>query len=67
MIGMNVVWSGTTSKPTTTTKRRFRPGKLIQAKAYAANAATRIGMTVAGIVMNRLLMKAGQIPAWPST
>ena len=45
----------------------FRPGKLIHENAYAAKAATKIGMTVAGIVMNRLLMNAGQIPAWFST
>ena len=58
-IGMSVVWSGTTSRPTTITNSTFRPGKVIQAKAYAANAATRTGMIVAGIVMNRLLMNAG--------
>ena len=56
---MSVVCSGTTSRPTTITNRTFRPGKVIQAKAYAANAATRTGMIVAGIVMNRLLMNAG--------
>ena len=56
---MNVVCSGMTSRPTTTTNRMFRPGKLIQAKAYAAKAATKIGMIVAGIVMNRLLTNAG--------
>ena len=55
---MSVVWSGTTSRPTTTTNSRFRPGKFIQLNAYAANAATKIGMIVAGIVMNRLLMNA---------
>ena len=55
---MRVVWSGTTSRPTTITNRTFRPGKFIQAKAYAAKAATKTGMIVAGIVMNRLLMNA---------
>ena len=30
---MNVVWSGTTSSPTTTTARTFRNGNDIQAKA----------------------------------
>ena len=53
---MKVVWSGTTRSPTTRTKRPFRNGKFIQLNAYAANAATKIGMIVAGIVMNRLLM-----------
>ena len=53
---MNVVWSGTTSRPTTRTNSALRNGKFIHAKAYAANAAMKIGMIVAGIVMNRLLM-----------
>src|SRR4051812_37795272 len=55
-IGMNVVWRGTTSSPTTITNSVFLNGKFIQANAYAANAAMKIGMIVAGIVMNRLLM-----------
>jgi hypothetical protein len=54
---MRVIWSGTTSIPTTTRKRTFRPGKLIQAKAYPANAATRMGMTVAGIAIMRRYVK----------
>ena len=53
---MNVVCSGTTSRPTTITNSVLRNGKFIHANAYAANAATKIGMIVAGIVMNRLLM-----------
>ncbi len=64
---MSVVWSGTTSSPTTTTNSRFRPGKFIQLKAYAAKAATRIGMIVAGIVMKRLLTNASPMPFWSRT
>jgi hypothetical protein len=40
----------------------LRPGKFIQLKAYAAKAATKIGMIVAGMVMNRLLMKEAPMP-----
>ena len=36
--------------------------ELHPANAYAANAATRIGMIVAGIVMNRLLTNASRDP-----
>jgi hypothetical protein len=64
---MSVVCSGTTSRPTIATKRMFRPGKFIQLNAYAANAATRIGITVAGMVMKRLLTNASPIPLVPRT
>ena len=64
---MNVVCSGTTRRPTTATNRRFRPGKLIQLNAYAAKAATRIGMITDGMVMNRLLTNASPMPCSPST
>ncbi len=42
--------------------KRSRPGNLIQAKAYAANDATRMGMRVEGMLMMRLLMKALPMP-----
>ncbi len=45
-----------TSSPTIATKIAFLYGKSIHAKAYPANAATITVMTVAGIVMIRLLM-----------
>src|SRR4029078_10423678 len=67
MTGIRVVWRGITSRPTTATKITFRKGKLIQAKAYAANAATKSGMIVEGIVMNRLVMNASPGPLWPRT
>jgi hypothetical protein len=63
-IGIRVVCSGTTSRPTMKMKKRLRPGKFIQLNAYAANAATRTGMIVAGIVMNRLLTKASNRLLW---
>ena len=56
-IGMSVACSGTTSRPTTTTNRMFRPGNSIQLNAYAANAATNNGITVAGMLMKRLFRK----------
>ncbi len=45
----------------------LRPGKFIQANAYAAKAATKIGMIVAGMLMNRLLTKPDAMPFWAST
>ena len=57
---MNVVWSGTTSRPTTTTTGRSGRGTYIQANAYAANAAIIIGMIVAGTEMNEAVDEA-----WP--
>jgi hypothetical protein len=55
--GISVICSGTTSSPTTIRKSRFRPGNGIQAKANAAKAAIRIGITVAGTVTKRLFRK----------
>jgi len=62
-----VDWRGTTSSPTTTTNSRSRPGNRIQAKAYAAKAATRTGMIVAGIEMKRLLTKPSARLLWAMT
>ena len=59
---MRAIWSGTTSRPTTIAKVRPRNGKRIQAKAYAANAAIVIGISVDGTVTMRLLMKALPMP-----
>ncbi len=61
---MNVVWSGTTRRPTTATNGPFLNGNDIQLKACAANAATKIGMMVAGIVMNRLLTSPLPMSVW---
>ena len=38
--------------------RMSRPGNSMKVNAYAANAAIRIGMNVAGRVMTKLLMNA---------
>ena len=42
----------------------MRPGNSMKANAYAANAAIRTGMKVAGKAMARLLTNAW--PSWPS-
>ena len=65
--GMSDIWSGTTSRAMTTRKSVRRSGKRIQANAYAAKAATVMGMTVDGMVTMRLLMKALAMFSVPST
>jgi len=59
---MRVICRGTIIRPTTTPKRNRRAGKSIQAKAYAASAATLMGITVEGMVINRLFRKARAMP-----
>ena len=49
------------------TNRTFLPGNTIQAIAYAANAAIVIGMTVEGMVINRLLKNAFAMSSANST
>jgi hypothetical protein len=61
------ITNGTTNSPTTIANRNALPGNFTQANAYAAKAARVIGMTVAGMVTIRLLMKASNIPPRPST
>ena len=48
---------GTICSAKTATKSVSRPGNSIHAKAYAASSASVIGMTTAGSVMTRELMK----------
>jgi hypothetical protein len=60
---MSDICNGTTSRPTTTMKSHLRPGNSIQLKAYAAKAAIRIGMKVAGIVTLKVLRKACPTPS----
>ena len=55
---MSAIWSGTTMSPTTSTNSRYRPRNSIHEKAYAANAASVMGMTVDGTATARLLRKA---------
>ncbi len=64
---MSAIWSGTISRPTMITNRTFLPGNTIQAIAYAANAAIVIGMTVEGMVINRLLKNAFAMSSANST
>ena len=66
-MGISAIWRGTTSSATTIVNRMPRPRKGIQAKAYAANAAIVIGMTVAGIVTMRLFRNASPMPFDPMT
>src|SRR5579864_3692784 len=53
--GTKVSWRGTASNPTKARKIQFRPGKFIQANAYAAKAAIVTGITVDGIAIMKLL------------
>jgi hypothetical protein len=57
-MGIKAICNGTTSKATTMMKNTLRPGNFIQAKPYAAKAAIRIGMMVAGTVTVILFRKA---------
>ena len=65
--GINDICNGTTSNATTTTNSHLRPGKFIQLNAYAAKAAIRIGMNVAGIVTLNVLRNACPTPTAPIT
>ena len=47
-IGKKANWVGTTISETTSINNQSRPGNCIHEKAYAANAATVIGIIVAG-------------------
>ena len=47
-------------------KKKSRPGNSMKVNAYAANAAIRIGMIVAGMVITKLLTNAFPMP-WLST
>ncbi len=61
---MIAIWSGTTSSATTVMNMTSRPRKCIHEKAYAANAAIVIGITVEGIVTARLLRNALPKPSF---
>ncbi len=65
--GTNATCSGTTNKATTRMNSVSRPRNLMNVKAYAAKAATMIGMTVAGTATTIELRKAAPIPSSPST
>jgi len=56
-MGMKVACSGTARRPTRARKRKSRPQNFIHENAYAAKAAIVTGMTVAGIVIMKLLKK----------
>jgi hypothetical protein len=55
---MSAICSGTTMRPTTRMNSASRPGKRIHEKAYAANAAIVIGITVDGTVTATLFRNA---------
>ena len=55
--GIRVTWIGTICSAKTATNRKSRPGNLIHANAYAASAASVIGMSTEGMVMTNELMK----------
>jgi hypothetical protein len=56
--GTNVIWIGIAIMATTKMKSQLRPLKGIHANAYAAAAASRIGMIVAGSAMASELSSA---------
>jgi hypothetical protein len=62
-MGTSAICSGTTINPTTIMNKTFRPGNCIHAKAYAANAATVMGITTAGMVTAKELANALAKPA----
>lgn len=61
--GMNVIWSGTTSRLTTMPNNTCRPRVFTQAKAYAAKAATVMGSVVAGMEISWLFRKERTRPS----
>ncbi len=65
--GINTIWIGTSSSPTTIRKSESRKGKSTHAKPYAASAQKKTGRTVAGTVMITLLMNEFSMPCEPST
>ncbi len=50
-----------------TAKKTSRPRNRMKVNAYAAKAATKMGMSVAGMATTRLLTNAFAMPAPPST
>ena len=56
--GTKADWLGMTNSPTMRMKKKFRPGNSMNVNAYAANAAMRIGMIVAGMLTARELRNA---------